>query len=322
VSAGSDLCWVTGASGFLGRHVSRVLAQRGCKVVGIARRNVSEESAAVWGFYAIESGPFEGALLRRVLTTFGPPKVIFHSIGSGTVSQAAADPAGDAERTIGSLQKLEGVLAELGSEVRFIYPSSAAVYGNLKDDYATGEGIHTHPVSIYGENKLSAEEWCLRRAQEDDTDVVILRLFSVFGSPQRKLLFWDIGRQIMRGIDPITLGGTGSETRDFIHVTDAAAAIALVAESRNVAQVVNIGTGKAVTIKTAARSMAAAMGGRCSIEFSGITRPGDPVHQRADIARLRSLGFVPQTEFVMGVGEYAQWLQRSDDAIDEATRIH
>jgi UDP-glucose 4-epimerase len=304
---GSELAWVIGATSFLGRHVSRALATGGYRVLGVARQGVPSDIAACWGFDDVAAGPFETSLLERTLARFGNPKVIFHAIGSGSVGQALADPQADAARTLGTLVSLGEALHRLGSKPRLIYPSSAAAYGD-RGDGPIAETAPTGPVSVYGRNKLAAEEFCRQWASEDGLEIVILRLFSVFGSPQRKLLFWDLGRRMLAGERDIILGGSGTETRDFIHVTDAARAVALLADASAPPLILNVGSGRAISIATATALLASALHIPAKIGFSGVTRPGDPPHQWANIAGLRMLGFTPQVDLESGIKEYATWL--------------
>jgi UDP-glucose 4-epimerase len=305
---GPSLAWVTGATSFLGRHVARALAASGCTVVGLARADAPGSIATDWGFRAMESGPFEPALLERVLVRFGAPQLVFHAIGSGSVGQALADPKADVARTLGTLATLGDVLRNLGPKPRLIYPSSAAVYGDA-GAAPTAETAATSPVSVYGQSKLTAEEFCQRCASEDGLEIVIMRLFSLFGAPQRKLLFWDLGRRILSGETVITLGGSGTETRDFIHVKDAARAVAMLAAARNPPPLVNVGSGHATAIREVTAAFASTLGVAVPIEFSGVTRPGDPLHQQANIALLRTIGFEPQVELDAGLAEYAAWLR-------------
>jgi UDP-glucose 4-epimerase len=304
---GLNLAWVTGATSFLGRHVARALAASGHSVIGFARTAAPDALAADWGFRAVELGPFKQVLLERALVRFGTPRVVFHAIGSGSVGQALADPKADAARTVGTLECLGDALRKRDSKVRLIYPSSAAVYGDA-DTTPIAETAPPQPISTYGINKLAAEEICRQLAARDGLEIVILRLFSVFGSPQRKLLFWDVARRIHSGERIITLSGTGRETRDFIHVTDAARAVAILAEVPDPPLLVNVGSGRATSIETVTAILLSELAIGAKVTFSGVTRPSDPPHQQADISRLRSLGFVPRTELAAGLNEYANWL--------------
>ena len=207
---GRRLAWVTGATGFLGRNVALALAKQGYDVAGFARHSdLNVELTSRWGFRFIEQGPFNASLLRRAEEQAGPPVVVFHAVGSGSVAQADADPSADKQRTLRTTECLLEELAQTAPRARLIYPSSAAVYG-IVAAAPTGEDAPTKPISAYGANKLAAEALCREFAKGTGRhSVVIVRFFSVYGPPQRKLLLWEVGRRLLAGEHDIALGGTG-----------------------------------------------------------------------------------------------------------------
>jgi UDP-glucose 4-epimerase len=308
VASRPERAWVTGATSFLGRHVARRLAGEGFAVTGFSRSTVPADIATEWGFDAIETGEFGGDLLRRARQRSGAPAVVFHAIGSGSVGEAAANPAADFARTVGSAELLVDALCRLAPAVRLIYPSSAAVYG-VAPPGPIAEDAPARPVSEYGRNKLLTEDMCRERARVAGLDVVIARLFSVYGPPQRKLLLWELGQRLSSGQKVVTLGGTGEETRDFIHVSDAAAIVAVLARAAGASRTVNVGTGRATAVRTIATKFAAALKVDAEIVFSGSSRPGDPMHQQADIRRLSTLGRSASVSLADGLADYAAWLR-------------
>jgi len=302
------LAWVTGAASFLGRHVARTLAQQGYDVAGFARHTIEPELAKGWGFKFIESGSFAAPLLQRVYERAGPPVAVFHAIGASSVTQANADPAADAERTLRTTERLLEALGQMAPSARLIYPSSAAVYGAAAPG-PIPENAPTQPISVYGANKLRAEGICQDFARRSGLQVIIVRFFSVYGPPQRKLLLWDLGMRLLAGERRITLGGTGEETRDFIHVRDAAAIVGALTVSAQPPRLLNAGTGRATSINTLAAKLAAAFGVPVDIQFDGRSRPGDPPHQQADISQLSAIGFAASMTLEQGLSDYADWLR-------------
>jgi UDP-glucose 4-epimerase len=300
--------WVTGANSFLGRHVARRLAAEGFAVTGFSRSVVPADVASTWGFEAVETGEFSGYLLQQARERSGAPAVVFHAIGSGSVGEAAADPAADFVRTFRSTEVLVGALCPLAPAARLIYPSSAAVYGAVPRG-PISEDAPTEPVSDYGRNKLLTEEMCRDWARRAGLDVVIARFFSVYGPPQRKLLLWELGQHLLSGDKVVRLGGAGEETRDFIHVTDAAAIVAALVRAPAAPNLVNVGTGQATSIRAIARKFAAALQVDAAIVFSGAARPGDPLHQQADVGRLATIADIAAMPLEDGLADYALWLR-------------
>ena len=302
------LAWVTGATSFLGRHVALAMAKQGYDVVGFGRRSAIEAGTwEEWGFRFIELGTFDAALLRRAQDRAGPPQAVFHAIGSGSVGQADADPAADSERTLRTTACLVEFLSQTASGARLIYPSSAAVYG-VSPAGPISENAPMAPISVYGANKLRAEGICRHYTARNTQPSVIVRFFSLYGAGQRKLLFWDIGQRLRAGERTLVLGGTGEETRDLIHVSDAAAIAAAVAVAASPPSVINAATGRATSVKTLVEMLVSALGVTAQIRFDGRSRPGNPPYQQADISRLAKLEpgqFIPLEQ---GIAGYARWL--------------
>lgn len=305
------LAWVTSATSFLGRHVAQTLANQGYDVAGFTRRPIDSQMATGAGFKYIETGLFTVPLLQRMFERAGPPAAVFHAIGTSSVAQATADPAADSERTVDSTEGLLQALKKMAPLARLIYPSSAAVYG-IAAPGPIPESAPPHPVSVYGRNKLRAENLCQDFASQSQLQVTIVRFFSIYGPPQRKLLLWELGQRLLAGERNIALGGTGEETRDFIHVRDAASIVGtLIASAQRPPLLVNAGSGIATSIRALARNLVAALGVQANIRFDGRSRPGDPPHQQANLSMLSATGFVSSMTLEQGLANYAEWLRAS-----------
>ncbi|MBI5132490.1 MAG: NAD(P)-dependent oxidoreductase [Rhodopseudomonas palustris] len=309
--------WVTGATSFLGRHVARQFARDGVEVVGFARRPIAEAEFRTHGFAAVEVGEFDEELLRQGFDRHGAPAAVFHAIGSGSVGQAAADPQADIARTVNSLRVLLEFLAGSAPNARLVYPSSAAIYGDAGEQ-GLAEDAQADPISVYGQTKWLAEELCRAQARHSGLELVIARLFSVYGPLQHKLLLWELAQRLLSGQRRIELGGTGREARDFVFAPDAAAMICRLAMLPDATGTFNIGTGVATSIRDLAGELAVALGVRAEIEFNGLTRPGDPAHQRADPARLLQTTGLAFTPLRRGLSNYAEWLR--EQHAEQATR--
>jgi UDP-glucose 4-epimerase len=315
VEVDSPVAWVTGATSFLGRYVARQLNRDGFKVAGFSRRPIAPASSAEWGFATIEVGDFESEMLKRAHRQLGAPDVAFHAIGSGSVGQAAADPTADYERTFRSAELLTEVLGQLSPATRLIYPSSAAVYGIVPEG-AISESAPVSPISEYGKTKLLTEDMCRERAQIYGMQLIVARFFSVYGPWQEKLLLWDIAQRLLSGQTAVTLGGTGRESRDFIHVVDAAAMVVRLAQCETALGTFNIGTGRATPTMALASKLASAMNSNAEISFTGISRPGDPMHQQADVRRLFEFGQIARVPLGEGLADYAYWIRHGRQAVE------
>jgi UDP-glucose 4-epimerase len=209
------------------------------------------------------------------------------------------DPDADRE---GAVEALRSLLPRLES-IRLVLVSSAAVYGDPLL-LPVSEDAPPAPVSPYGRHRVEAE-WL---ALESGVPLVVARVFSAYGEGLRRQVLWDVAQRALTG-EPITLSGTGAETRDFVHARDVAAAIHAIAEGAAFeGEIFNVATGVETSIARLAELVTAELGGG-EIRFSGIGRPGDPTRWRADITRLRALGFTPSVSIEYGAPTYARWVR-------------
>jgi UDP-glucose 4-epimerase len=131
------------------------------------------------------------------------------------------------------------------------------------------------------------------------------------GEGLRRQLLWDIAQKALGG-GPVALGGTGDETRDFIHVSDVAAAVLLtVAGGGRGEERLNVACGQETPIRRVASELLEALGlDPAAASFSGESRPGDPTRWCAEVTRLRALGFRPAVALDQGLRRYADWVRR------------
>lgn len=245
--------------------------------------------------------------IGELIAEHGAPDAVVHAAGSSSVRVAAEDPAQDFKRTVGGTIELLEALRRWAPEACLLLSSSAAVYGS-NHNIPIPEHAAPAPISTYGLHKLRAEELCLEAAERHGLQVAVVRFFSLYGAGLRKQIFWDLWNKIIAD-DRVVLGGTGSETRDFLHVEDAVRLLLHLAENRGIERpsIVNGGTGIATTIRDAATLLVRSSDCRAEIIFEGLSRPGDPAHLVADIGRLRATGYRSRIELADGLADYAAW---------------
>ncbi len=190
---------------------------------------------------------------------------------------------------------------------RFIYLSSAAVYGE-QDSLPISEEARTNPISLYGTSKLAAEQYCRLFNSVYDLPTIRLRLFNVYGPRQSQYagVVTNFVDRLLRNRRP-TIFGDGSQTRDFVHVSDVTNAIIKAASSEpNVnGKVFNIGSGKPMTIDDLERRIADICGKRNSHPKHAKPREGDILHSYADICKAETcLGFRCNVSLEDGLADY------------------
>ena len=180
--------------------------------------------------------------------------------------------------------------------------SSAAVYGN-PTSFPVSEDAKRKPISPYGIHKVLSEDLAEYYYRLHQINTCSLRIFSIFGPDQRKLLFWDLFQktQKVKG-NSIELFGTGGETRDYIFIDDFITALENVIECAEFrGEKLNVASGKSVTIKQAAKEFLNLIRPDLEPVFSGHGKAGDPARWQADIGALISLGYSSTFSFADGL---------------------
>lgn len=221
---------VTGGYGFIGSHVVETFYKEGYEVFIIDN---------------LSSGSPDNVSCRHKSYTFDVEDrrcdeifknnafdVVVHLAGRAGTSYSVENPFACIKANIlGLLNMLE--LSDKYKVKRFIYASSAAVYGNNKKDMVD-ENTECNPLTPYGISSLAGEHFCLRWNNIYNLETVCLRLSNVYG-PRQGL--YGEGCVLSKYIENIIIGreitvyGHGDQTRDFIHVYDAAEVIFRAAES-------------------------------------------------------------------------------------------
>lgn len=303
---------ITGAKGFIGRHLARHLAADGHQVVGVGHGAWAEAEARDDGVAQWVNGDVSEANLSALAARTGPFDTLFHLAGGSSVAPSFAQPYEDFERTVSTTARLLDWLYRHSPQTRLVVVSTAAVYGAGHDD-PVDERAELRPASPYGVHKLVMERLVAEHGRSFGINAAIVRPFSVYGPGLEKQLLFDLCGRCDRA-EPgtsIPIGGTGSERRDWLHVGDAVRLLALAGrEASPSCPVVNGGTGEGTTVSEIARTVCELWGKQQAPAFSGETRPGDPHSLVAAIDRARAIGFAPGVTVAEGLGEYVEWYRR------------
>ena len=306
---------ITGANGFIGRHLARHLDENNYFVVGLGHGTWPDSEARYWGIRAWFNGDVSANSLRIIKMSQQRIDVVFHLAGGSSVFSALKNPREDFRRTVESTADLLEWMRVDASETLLVAVSSAAVYGA---GYIgpIPECATLHPYSTYGHHKRVMENLCHSYATGYGVKVAIARLFSVYGSMLRKQLLWDLCRRLADGVDPITLGGTGDELRDWIDVSDVVRALLMLDEqASNKVPVFNVGSGKATSVRDVASLVSrcwATGGDPSAISFNGQARSGDPFSLVAESSSINSLGFNLSIDLSFGIADYVDWFRRHE----------
>jgi UDP-glucose 4-epimerase len=299
-----SLSVVTGAHGFLGRHAARHLSRQGWDVIGLGHGNWPYSEWRAWGLREWHACD---VTLETLLVYGKEPDLIVHCAGSASVGFSMMHPLQDYRRTVETTANLLEYVRLHAPKARVVYPSSAGVYG-VAERMPIMEDAPLRPLSVYGDHKRLAEELCRSFGRHFGVSGIIVRFFSVYGPELRKQLLWDACNKMRR--NETTFPGTGDETRDWLHVKDAAALCQHAGERTSADwPVANGGSGHAVSVKDVLNVLWQEFERHDGPTFSGVSRAGDPKHYQAEVSLAKSWGWVPDVDWRAGVREYVEWFR-------------
>lgn len=315
--AGSDgvrsimaVVWITGAHGFIGRHLAARLSGQGHRVYGLGHGVWPELEASKWGLSGWVNADINAPNLDSLSAVSGKPDWLFHLAGGSTVGVSFANPLEDFTRTVTTTAYLLDWLRTHATKCSIVAASSAAVYGSEFNGNIPESAV-TKPYSPYGHHKLMMEQLCQAYSDNFGLKTVVVRLFSVYGPWLRKQLLWDLCSKLATGVDTIQLGGTGDERRDWTDIGDVVRLLELsatFADDRSL--VLNGGTGVPTTVREIAQLVKSAWSTKTQLSFSGDGRPGDPFSLVSDSQHIKKLGFDWQIDVVAGIRSYVNWFKK------------
>lgn len=298
---------LTGAAGFLGKNIAGKFIEAGYEVAGI---DLAEKKPK--GFTEYEQMELPSEKLCGFLQRF-EPDVCVHCAGSASVGSSISDPASDFRSSVIVTEQLLAALRKAVPRCRTIFLSSAAVYGQ-PDQLPVGEESRMRPLSPYGYHKRVCELLCEKAASLDGIPTASVRIFSAYGPGLRRQVLWEMAAQLAAG-KRLQLKGIGDETRDFIHASDVASAVRIVAEKAPAAgEAYNVATGNETSIREVAEMLCAHFPGSQPPLFAGRRIEGDPQRWRADCSRIGDLGFSTTVSLEEGLASLARWAKEQTAA--------
>lgn len=191
-----------------------------------------------------------------------------------------------------------------------IHCSSSEVYGTA-ETVPMSEDHPLHPTTPYAASKAACDLIAQTYVNTFGLDLSIIRPFNNYGPRQNEGSYAGVIpitiKRIMEGKKPI-VHGKGLQTRDYIYVGDTAEAMVQIYEHRNTrGKVLNIATGREITILDMIKAIAKEMNYRGEFEFQRI-RKADVMRHKGDIALAETLiGFKAGTSFNKGIKETTAW---------------
>ena len=302
---------ITGATGFVGSNLTRRLHAQGEEIAVLMRLQSSSDRVAdiIRDLKIFKGDVSDASKVRRAMSTFRP-NLVYH------IAAAGASPGhNDNDRTIMLKSNFLGSwnvvcsAQEVGVK-RVIYTGTSGVY---KDSNAPiSENDTLAPKTMYAVSKIAA--WFLSEAvlRDTRTSIVNIRLFTPFGpwEEQTRLIPYVINKAINN--EPILLT-SGKQARDFIYVDDVVDALIAAGNSDCDSQIINIGSGKVVTIKDVVNIIIKLVGSKSETLFGALPHRKNEIWEVcANVERAMSvLDWIPQTSLIDGLQKTINWIRRS-----------
>jgi UDP-glucose 4-epimerase len=289
---------VTGGAGFIGSHLVDVLLERGHEVRVIDNLSGGHKSnlAHLAQHPKLTCHWLDINALEPDSAVFKGADYCFHLAGIGDIVPSIEQPIQYMQTNVqGTVRVLEA--SRQAGIKKLVYASSSSCYGLA--DTPTREDHRIQPQYPYALSKYLGEQAAFHWHQVYGLPVNAICIFNAYGTRVRTTgaygaVFGVFLKQKLAG-KPFTVVGDGTQTRDFVYVTDVARAFIAAAETDVTGERFNIGAGKPQPVNY----LVALLGGE--IEYIP-KRPGEPDVTFADTAKAaKILGWKPQIPFEEGV---------------------
>ena len=315
---------VTGGAGFIGSHMVDALLGRGFTVrvidnlVGGREENLahhSDNSQLTLERRDIRSFEADDSLFRGA-------QYVFHFAGIGDIVPSIERPLDYMSTNVqGTVRMLE--CARYAEVAKFVYAASSSCYG-----LANVPTREDHPINTlypYALSKYQGEQAAFHWHQVYKLPVNSIRIFNAYGTRSRTsgaygAVFGVFLRQKISDT-PFTVVGDGTQSRDFLYVTDVALAFLAAAQTTHTGQIYNLGAGNPQSVNR----LVELLGGQVTYIPK---RPGEPDSTWADIGKItQELNWQPQVSFDRGVANIVANIEYwrnaplwNPDSIEEATK--
>jgi UDP-glucose 4-epimerase len=318
---------VTGGAGYIGSHMVRALVDASESVVVIDNLSTGFSTFLPEDVPLFIGDAADENLVEGVIATHNVESII-HFAGSVVVPDSMRDPLAYYRNNTMTTRSLLNVAVKRGIN-RFIFSSTAAVYGN-PEQVPVPENAPTRPLSPYGSSKLMTEIMLHDVASAHGMNYVVLRYFNVAGAdPLARIGLATVGATHLLKIAveaatghraKIDVFGTdyptpdGSCIRDFIHVSDLAqahrAALSYLRQGGS-SVTLNCGYGRGYSVLETIEAVRRVSGRNFAVQY-GLRRPGDIMTMVADTGRMRAmLDWAPQYDDLDTIAAHAlAWEQK------------
>ena len=316
---------VTGGAGFIGSNLVEKLIKLGHKVVVLDNLSTGRLSNLKSVKNKIEFYKIDISKNKKLSKKyFKKVDWVFHMAGLADIVPSIENPKKYFNsNVVGTLNVLE--FAKKAKVRKFIYAASASCYG-IPKKYPTNENAKIDPQYPYATTKNLGEQLVLNWSKAYKMPNISLRFFNAYGPKSRTTgaygaVFGVFLAQKLAN-KPLTIVGSGNQTRDFIHVYDLVEALVKSAKKGKSGEAYNLGSGKEISVNLIAKII----GGK---KIRIPKRPGEPDRSKADITKIKKqLNWRPKITIFKGVKMLLNEIKNWKDApvwtpqkISKATKV-
>ena len=307
--------WVAGHTGMVGSAVVRRLAREDCEVLTVGRDRVDLRDAAATLDWLREARP--DAVVMAAATVGGikandsyPATFLYDNLAIANSTIDGAYRAG---------------------VKRFVFLGSSCIYPKLAPQPMKVDSLLTGPLEPtnewYAVAKIAGLKMCQAYRRQHGVDYVTAMPcnlygphdnFDLEGSHVIPALMRRFAEAEAAGADEVTVWGSGTPLREFLHVDDAADACVTVLRGFSGEPAINIGDGREVSIADLSRRIAEVVGFAGALRFDPSKPDGAP-RKVLDSSEIRRLGWAPSIDLDAGLRQMYQWYRQQRDA-DPAAR--
>ncbi len=288
---------VTGGAGFIGSHLVELLIKKNFSVIVIDNFATGQKRNLYKVFKKIKIVNGDICNYSKIEKYFKKVTYVFHLAGLADIVPSIENPEKYFETNVkGTLNVLKA--SKKYKIKKLVYAASASCYGKVKV-FPTNEKTKINTEYPYALTKYLGERLLEHWSKVYKLSTISLRLFNVYGVRSRTTgaygaMFGVFLAQLLNN-KPLTIVGSGNQSRDFTYVTDVARAFLTAAKSKVYHNIFNVGTSEPTTVNYIANKL----GGK---KIFIPKRPGEPDKSQADIKKIRKfLNWKPQISVDRGV---------------------
>ena len=312
---------VTGCAGFIGSSISSELLSLGFTVLGIdslsSYYDINIKRANLRYLESFEKFHFLKKSINHLIEkdfNIHEWDLCIHLAASPGVLPSVDNAEEYHLNNVTGTSNLLKTLNEVGIK-KIIFASSSSVYKDNGIGLFKEQEDETSPLSPYGKTKLKGESLLAEYHKKMGFDVLILRLFSVYGPKIRPDLALFKFASAMLENKPISIYGDGTSQRDYTNIKDVVkgmlAAIQFIGENNSIMEIINIGNGNPIRLNTLIKLLEKELQISAQVNYID-SKKAEMQYTGANISKARSiLSYNPDIEFKRGVHEFIHWFKEN-----------